>query len=161
MSVIIKTIPFNNIIEFDSGIFDEWCVFLTRNNAPRFAPTDTHYFTELSRLATKHGHQKIYNDFIKIYTQTTREIDGRVLQLITDIAGSYGSDKTETDIWLTVIYAGMIAEENKANAILKKRVKRLGMYQLLMEKQTPEFAAGFSRGKPWRELDALMKKYGF
>jgi len=29
-------------------------------------------------------------------------------------------DEQEINIWFTVIYAGMIAEENKVNAILKK-----------------------------------------
>jgi len=83
------------------------------------------------------------------------------LDKITEIASSYGDDKIIMDIWFTVIYAGMVAEENKKNAILKKRVKRLGMYQVLIENQSPDFAANFSKGKKWRELDALMKKYGF
>ena len=55
----------------------------------------------------------------------------------------------------------MIAEENKGNAILKKRIKRLGMHQVLLENYTPEHAANFSKGKKWKDLDKLMKQKGF
>lgn len=55
----------------------------------------------------------------------------------------------------------MIAEENKLNAILKKRIKRLGMYQVLVQNYPPSVAANYSKGKKWRELDALMVHYGF
>ena len=67
----------------------------------------------------------------------------------------------EADTWFTIIYAGMIAEENKANTILKKRIKRLGMHQLLLENYKAEDAANFSRNKKWKELDAIMKQKGF
>jgi hypothetical protein len=63
--------------------------------------------------------------------------------------------------WFTVLYAGMIAEENKQNAILKKRVKRLGMHQVLMLNMPSSVAAKFSYGKKWRDLDAIMRPYGF
>ena len=65
------------------------------------------------------------------------------------------------DIWFTVIYAGMVAEENKAFAMLKKRIKRLGMHQVLVEGFDADYAAHFSRGKKWPELDSLMKQRGF
>lgn len=55
----------------------------------------------------------------------------------------------------------MIAEENKDYAILKKRIKRLGMHQILIEKISPEKASNFSRGRNWRELDKICKEYGF
>jgi hypothetical protein len=83
------------------------------------------------------------------------------LNNITTIADTYGSDAEEVDIWLTVIYAGMIAEENKQFAVLKKRVKRLGMHQVLLENMAPAVAANFSKGKKWRELDQIMRPKGF
>jgi hypothetical protein len=55
----------------------------------------------------------------------------------------------------------MVAEENKEHAILKKRIKRLGLYQVLVENMEPEQAAIFSKGKKWTELDKLMKEKGF
>lgn len=103
----------------------------------------------------------MYDDFVKIYTPTTSVTNSNALNLITEISDTYENDVVEMDVWLTVIYGGMIAEENKANAVLKKRIKRLGMYQVLIQGMEPSIAAHFSKGKKWRELDALMKENGF
>ncbi len=161
MSRLVKNIANNIFVEFDKGSFDDWCVYLTRIPLPRYAPKDTEYFLFLSQMATLYGAEKIYNDFIRIYDQTHAEVDNATLQLITDITTTYPKHTLEMDVWLTVIYAGMVAEENKAHAVLKKRIKRLGVYQVLMEQRTPQFAASFSRGKKWKELDAIMRERGF
>jgi len=161
MATLIKTISDGSIIEFDSGAFDEWCVYLTRTGERKYAPKDVQYFTELQNFAKKYTSQKIYDDFVKIYDITNSDIKKEVLDRITVISNDYGEDKIIIDIWFTVIYAGMVAEENKKFAILKKRVKRLGMHQILIENETPSFAANYSKGKKWRELDGIMKKYGF
>jgi exoribonuclease II len=150
-----------NLVEFDQGSFDEWCVFLTRPGTPKYAPKDTEYFTLLKNMGNRFGHAKIYNDFISIYSQTTMDIDNTILDLITTLSNDYQEEAEEIDIWFTVIYAGMIAEENKANAILKKRIKRLGMHQTLLENYDPELAANFSKGKKWQELDKVMREKGF
>ncbi len=148
-------------IEFDSGCFDEWCVFVTKPGGERFAPTDAHYFSRLNIFGETYGHQKIYDDFVVIYNRTTKSIDPNVFKLISALSKNYKSDSLEMEIWLNVLYAGMIAEENKQNAILKKRIKRLGMYQVLIDNIPPEKAAVFSKGKKWRELDKLMVTMGF
>jgi hypothetical protein len=36
-------------IEFDSGCFDGWCVFVTTPGNKRFAPADVQYFTRLRK----------------------------------------------------------------------------------------------------------------
>jgi hypothetical protein len=82
--------------------------------------------------------------------------------LIDSISLTYKiSDRLLIEKWFTVIYAGMVAEENKKFAVLKKRIKRLGMYQMLVENQDPKIAANFSKGKKWPELDLIMKSKGF
>ncbi len=161
MATLIKRISDGSIIEFDKGSFDDWCIYVTRNGQTRFAPKDLQYFTALNDFGTHYGHRKIYDDFVKIYELTDPKINEDVLTRITEISKDYGDDKIVIDIWFTVIYAGMIAEENKQFAILKKRVKRLGMHQLLIDRKTPDFAANFSKGKKWRELDVIMKESGF
>lgn len=161
MRTLIKRISNGSIIEFDSGSFDDWCVYLSRTGERRFAPKDIQYFTEIQNYAKKYTSNKIYNDFVKIYDITSSDIKKDVLDKITDISNHYDEDSINIDIWFTVIYAGMVAEENKKFAILKKRVKRLGMHQILIENKTPSFAANFSKGKKWRELDIIMKKHGF
>lgn len=161
MSTHIKNISDGSIIEFDKGSFDDWCVYLTRKGEPRYAPSDVQYFKELYELGSIYGHNRIYNDFVKIYSFTDSTINSQILQEITKIARTYIKTSVIIDIWLTVIYAGMVAEENKKHAILKKRIKRLGMYQVLMEKKPADYAANFSKGKKWKELDAIMRSLGF
>ena len=161
MATLIKKVRGRNIIEFDKGRFDDWCVYLTRFGKKRYAPTDYEYFSILQQLGAVYGHQKIYTDFIAFYIPTNSSIDPNVTDRITDIANEYGSDAEEVDIWFSVIYAGMVAEENKQFAVLKKRVKRLGLHQVLMEGLEPGKAASFSKGVKWRELDKVMKERGF
>ena len=157
----INQFSHGGFIEFGKGSFDEWCVFVTRANGERFAPTDIQYFSRLKTLAKTHGSQKIYTDFVTIYNRTGPEIKNDVLELMAVLSRHYGNDSLELEIWFNVLYASMIAEENKENAVLKKRIKRLGMHQILIENLHPETAAVFSRGKTWRELDKLMKQRGF
>ena len=96
-----------------------------------------------------------------VFNSTAAVPDPHVFKLIKMLATQYRADSLEIEIWLNVLYAGMIAEENKKKAILKKRIKRLGMHQVLIEKIEPEIAAVFSKGKNWKELDILMKQKGF
>lgn len=161
MPTLIKNVRNGNVIEFDSGKFDAWCVYLKRPNKLRYPPLDTEYFSKLKVLGSSHGSQKIYDDFVRFYTPTSKNIDNNVLNLITEIADGYGNDAEEIDIWFSVVYAGMIAEENKQFAVLKKRIKRLGMHQVLIEGLEPNYAANFSKGKKWRELDGVMREKGF
>lgn len=148
-------------VEYDKGNFDNWCVFIVETNGERYAPSDLKYFSRLKILGRKHGFNKIYDDFLVIYNRTTKEVDKNVFELISVLSRFYGTDNHEMEIWFNVIYAGMIAEENKENAILKKRIKRLGIHQLLIDNLEPEVAANFSKGVSWKNLDRLMKAKGF
>jgi hypothetical protein len=161
MPTLVKLVRNLHRVEFDTGSFDGWCVFLQRHKQERYPPLDTEYFTFFQHMGAIYGVEKVYADFVSIYQPTSKNIDAAVLSSITSIADMYSNHVEEADIWFTVIYAGMIAEENKANAVLKKRIKRLGMYQLMMQQMDPVSAANFSKGKNWRELDVLMKQYGF
>jgi len=161
MPTHIKTLLNGSRVEFDIGSFDAWCVYVTPPGGVRFAPTDVQYFSRLQALGEIHGHEKIYNDFISFYNATNARLDTQLTDKITAIAQGYGEGAHEIEQWFTVIYAGMVAEENKEKAILKKRIKRLGMHQVLMEGEPANFAAHFSRGKKWRDLDAIMRQKGF
>ena len=161
MPTLIKIINHKIRIEFDTGSFDNWCVYVTKPGLAKYAPTDIEYFSWLKQQSIIFGAAKIFNDFISFYELTGKEIEITVLDKITYLSNDYGSVTEEANTWFTVIYAGMIAEENKTNAILKKRIKRLGMHQLLLENFTLEEAANFSKNKKWQELDLLMKQKGF
>jgi len=161
MPQIINKFSNGGLMEFDTGNFDNWCVFVIKPTGERFAPTDVHYFSRIKKLAEKYGHQKIYDDFVVVFNRTTKKIDPVIFKLILALSKYYNDDAVEMEIWFNVLYAGMIAEENKQHAILKKRIKRLGMHQILIDNLDVEYAANFSKGKKWRELDKLMKLKGF
>lgn len=157
----IKTVNDSIIIEFDKGRFDNWCVYITSPKRGRFAPTDREYFTRLALIAQEFSPRSIYDDFVEVYEQTTPELSDTTLKVITLLSSKYCARATELNVWFTVIYAGMVAEENKSHAILKKRIKRLGMHQLLIDKESPEYAAAFSRGKSVADLEPIMLAKGF
>lgn len=158
---LIKVFSDGSILEYGRGRFDDWCVYLTRPNGIRYAPRDVQYFSRFKALAQTFGAQKIYNDFVQIYNRTTSELDDNILIFISELSQKYGHDCLEMDIWLTTTYAGMVAEERKANAILKKRIKRLGMHQLLLENMSPKEAANFSWGKKVSILSPECSRRGF
>ena len=157
----INDLSSGGFIEFDAGCFDGWCVFVTKPGLNRFAPTDVQYFTRIKEISEKFGPQKVFDDFVVMYNRTTKTIDPNVFDLILALSKFYDDDAAEMELWFNVLYAGMIAEENKENAILKKRIKRLGVHQVLIDKISPKKAAVFSKGKKWKELDEIMKSKGF
>lgn len=162
MSSIIKNLGNNRKVIFDSGSFDDWCVYVVEESGSKKAPFDMEYFSDLKSISKHYPADKVYNDFVKIYNKTGKIIDQSVLDLIDKIVLTYKDEhKILVEQWFTVIYAGMIAEENKKYAILKKRVKRLGMYQILKLGYEPKKASNFSKGKKWKELEAIMEPLGF
>lgn len=162
MERLIKKLQNNRKVIFDSGKFDDWCVYVVESDGSKTAPLDTTYFTEFKIITTHYQNNKVYNDFVAIYNYTNSYVDIETTALIDALLITYNvQHRAIMEQWLTVIYAGMIAEENKQNAILKKRIKRLGMHQVLIDNIAPIVAANFSKGKPWRELDAIMRLKGF
>lgn len=70
--------------------------------------------------------------------------------------------QTKFAIVFTIIYLGMVAEENKIGyKKLGKRIKRLGIHQVLYDRYSPAAAASFSRGLPWTRIDNECKLRGF
>ncbi len=158
----IRNYEDGTIIEQGRGKFDDYCVFLTRPEQDTYAPKDTEYFSFFIEKAREYSPEKIYQDYVKIYDKTTARIEEEVFEDIEEISDTYdGEDRLDFDIWFSVIYLGMVAEEKKAHAVLKKRIKRLGMYQILFEDMTAYQAANFSRGKKVAQLDPMCRERGF
>jgi len=156
----IKNLRNNRKVIFDQGKFDNWCVYIVEENGAKQAPYDVDYFTRLKELNMIYGGNKVYEDFLKIYYSTDKTINPDVLDLIDGIVSTYLPEhQISIEQWFTVIYAGMIAEENKQFAILKKRIKHLGVHQTLVQDYEPAAAAKFSQGKKWGELDRIMKAF--
>jgi hypothetical protein len=161
MGRTIKTFSDGSLLEFDRGNFDDWCIFLTRPGHPRFAPKDWQYFTRLQELAGAYGKEKVYADFVVVFDATNKTLDAELLAHINAFSLDYTQDALRADIVFTLLYAGMLAEENKAFAPLGKRIKHLGVYQVVMEDMRPREAATFSVGRPWQTLARLCEARGF
>ena len=159
MPTLITTFPDGSQLIFDTGQFDDWCVYIVDNNR-RVPPRDIEYFTRLNELKNIHG-DKVYKDFVEIYEKTNAQIKAEVLKKIRDISQSYNTDALEMEKLFSILYAGMVAEENKKNTKLKKRIKRLGLHQVLIDNLKPYEAANFSRGKKWQEIAKECEKRGF
>ena len=157
----IKDFLDGSYLEYDRGSFDDWCVYLTKSNGSRKPPRDVDYFQQLKDYAARYGEDTIYNDYVKVYDLTGTELEPSVLQEISNIASSYGNDALEIDIIFSILYMAMIAEENKANTRLGKRIKRLGIYKLLIENCSVHNYANFMRGMGWRDIAALCDERGF
>jgi hypothetical protein len=164
LSVMLKIInrtKSGTTIYYDRGGFDDWCVYRVEDNSQPYALKDIEYFSDLLSLAKKHGIKKVYGDFAMIYEATSSVLDEAVVEKIRDLSKSYGTDSEQIEVCFTALYATMVAEENKRNAVLKKRIKRLGVHQVLLEGVAPAEAAVFSKGKKACELDVIMKNKGF
>ena len=156
----LKQFPDGSRVEFGRGSFDGWCVFVTRPPAPRHAPRDVDYFAELKILYGRFP--QLHEHFIEVFQRTSRIVDATVLERITELAALYpAEERVLVDVLLTTLYAAMLAEENRAHAPLGKRIKRLGVHQVLVEGMAVELAANYSRGRPWRELAEECARRGF
>ncbi len=151
-------------MRFGAGRFDDWCVYLVRKEHRAYAPRDTEYFAFLKTVSeagvTASGHT-IYDSFVAIYERTGKKIDPDLIRTIQQESAKFSGHADEVEVWLTVIYAGMVAEENKAFSRLGKRIKRLGVHQVLKQGIEPSVAAIWSKGKKWPEIAQECEKQGF
>ena len=161
MGQLIKEFENGTFLEYDRGGFDDWCVYFTDTNGTRKPPRDVDYFKQLTELAEKYSVEKVYTDYVQVYNLTGKEIEQPALAEISRISASYGRYALDVDIIFSILYMAMIAEERKKYTRLGKRIKRLGIYKLLIEKRSVYEAANFMRGMGWRDIDALCRERGF
>lgn len=148
---VTRTFSDGSFLEFAPGKFDDWCVYLTRPNQERYAPRDEIYFYDLLQFGNVHGAKNIYDDFVSIYERANTDLDEAVFDFIHSIASKYEDDSLEIEILYAILYMGMVAENNKKNTVLKKRVKRLGVHQVLLEGMRPREAANYSKKYLWQK----------
>ena len=115
MSTRIANFDNGTYLEFDTGNFDDYCVYIYASDGTRKAPLDS----------------------------------------------AYGSDSQLMKRCLYILYAGMIAENNKLNTKLGKRIKRLGLHTLLIDGKSIDYSVSFMRGMSWKDIDLLCKSKGF
>ena len=161
MGQFIKAFSDSSYIEYDRGTFDDWCVFYVNRNGHRRPPRDVEYFNKLVELSQKYGSERVYYDFTKVYMWTDKNLSQSTLKFITELSEEYGEDSLLVDIIFSILYVAMIAEEQKTNTRLGKRIKRLGIHVLLLENETVGYAANFMKGKGWRDIDRDCRRRGF
>lgn len=157
----IKTFQDRSFLEYDRGSFDEWCVYFTDSSGVRKPPRDADYFSQLKQLACQYGADKVYRDYVRVYDMTGKQVNRSALNNISQLAGCYGGNSLQVDIIFSILYMAMIAEEQKAHTKLGKRIKRLGIYKLLIENENVYEAANFMRGMDWKDIAKLCKERGF
>ena len=124
-------------IYFDKGKFDKYCVYINGRNKFRYAPTDDVYFNWIRILAKQYGNLQVWNDFCTIYDIVdTGETENEVLSIIKNIDLHYNDD---TILWWLIFYMTMLAECKKENTILKKRIKKLGVYNILFDEYSIDY----------------------
>jgi hypothetical protein len=148
----------NGTIRHGQGSFDEWAVLVNVSGIPSW-PKDVWYFSKLM-VYKYHLGEVVYEDFCSLYNQVTKDEDQRVFDWISDITAKYPKPD-EAEVVFGILYMTMISEENKAGAILKKRIKRLGVHQVLKEGMRPDIAAEYSKGKKAQELTMECHSRGF
>lgn len=144
-------------VYFGRGRIDEYCVFV-ETDSRRHAPKDVAYFDSLKTIADRHGElgrDKVYAIFQRLYDSADRNIRQDVLDTIAEEVKNFGGDALLLEHILVTIYYAMVAEESrgpKERFPLGKRLKKIGVYQLLVEDVAPSKAANSSKGRPWRDL---------
>jgi hypothetical protein len=152
-------------IKFDKGKFDNFCVYIIThaNNKidNKYAPKDNEYFKDLVNLKKIYGIE-IYNLFIKIYDNTFKKLNFNVANSIINYCDKFFiADKILCKKTFLILYYSMVAEENKINTKLGKKIKRLGIHQILIEDINPNVAANFSKGMNWKKIETECKLRNF
>ena len=154
------------ILRFPDGSFIYQCRgkfdgFMFKLN--NYAVKDIDYFTVLKQLADKYSVDKVYNDFVTVYNLVGININSQHWLAIRNIAETYNKkDFLVVAKLFCILYVTMLAEQNNAHAILGKRIKRLGVYQILKQNMPIIKAVNFSKGKSARyDLEPLCEKYDF
>jgi hypothetical protein len=161
MGELIASFSDGSYLEFSRGRFDAYCVFEVTPEGKRVPPRDTDYFDTLIRCGEVLTKQQVYDDFVVVYELTSNLLDVNVIKTISGLAARYSPLQLEFSKAMTMVYAGMIAENNKAYTKLGKRIKRLGLFMLLNESGSVDFSANFMRGKGWQEIDRMCQERGF
>jgi len=155
------TLPDGTELVWDKGRIDAWCVYIVKDGKRR-APLDTEYFDYIMKLGERVGEDHTYAIFCSVWELAEKEPQDKASRVIDGLVALIPPAMRESGrLWFNVLYMGMVSEENYPNTKLGKRIKRLGVYQLLFENMSPFEAANWSKTKPWRELADECEQRGF
>lgn len=160
---VAKTFLDGTSLGWDRGGIDDWCVYMIAADGTCFAPKDIDYFTELLSFADKYGHKRVYDDFVKIYDViVSKNPKESHIEIVDEIVKTYPEeDQLALNKLFTILWMAMVSEWNYKNTKLQHRIKRLGIYKMLMEDWSPHHSATFMISMGWREINEMCKIDGF
>jgi hypothetical protein len=149
---------------FTRGAFDSWRVtFLNSEGKQTYSPKDTAFFDYFLSL-TEYGNtrREIFNIIKRMSKKISKGMEVDFDHLKKDIY-KYAEElhipeeeQLKFEKAMMSVLAAMLSEEQKAFTKLGKKLKLLGLHQVLIGKMEPKVAANWSRGKPWQEI---LKEY--
>ena len=157
----IKTFANGSFLSYGRGKIDDYCVYFHPIDHKKYAPTDKMYFGSLKKMAETYSVKKVYGDFCKVYNRVKKDIKQKDLDYVSKLAKTYGEDALKMDIIFSIFYLAMVSEQKKKNAILGKRIKRLGVHRMLIDNVPISYATTYMIGVPWRKLDKECRACGF
>lgn len=165
------------IYRFDNGKyltyfrfkFDDFCVALIDENSVD-VPLDREYFATLKELARKFGKRRTWLLFLRVYAlvkkgmTTPNEAHWAIIKKWSrEFVGKHDEYFEVTFETMCILYIAMISEENHLyNGYpppLGKDVKKIGVYQVLIEDFSPSAAANFTKGMRWRDMNEISMKH--
>lgn len=154
-----------NSICFDKGKFDNFCVYFKTYNKNKIliekkAVKDIVLLNNLI-LLKKDYKEKTYKLIEYIYKHTNKKINYKLIKIITNIIKNHFDNSLRASKYFLFVYYAMVAEENKKGSKLGKRIKLLGVYQVLIEGMNPLEASNFSKGLKWITISNHCRKRGF
>ena len=165
---IVKSYSDGSSLGWDRGSMDDWCVYVINPDGSKYSPKDVDYFTELLHYADKYGHKRVYDDFVRMYDVIdSKDPDRCHIEIVDEIVREYPiEDQLAMDKLFTILWMAMVSEWNymiggKHPTILKHRIKRLGVYTMLIDGKSPTYSANFMKKMGWREVNEYCKVDGF
>lgn len=143
-----------SIVYFAKGRFDNFFVKIERPDGSFYSPKDCESFSDLLNIPEEVAtHEQIWYYLLGVSSSITRY--SRVYDYRFPVKFK------DYEYLLAYFVAAMIAEENIATTRLGKRIKLLGLHQVLIEGMRIEDAADFSKGLPWRVIHEECVRRGF
>ena len=118
---------------YGHGKFDEWCVYYEGRGKTRKALSDSEYFTVLRKLATKHGKNKVFTDFVRVFYSADHNVlpGNSEWEYIKAFSDTYGEDALTAEKCFETLLYTMVAEERKEGAVVGKYIKLVAGYEVI------------------------------
>lgn len=148
------------VIYYYRGRIDNWCVYVLKSNNKgfRWTPKDKEYFKWLKIQGKRYGNDKVYDDFMRIYNVIDKDTSFQeVVRITREVNKEYN---TKHHYWWIILALTLIAEENKENAPLGKRIKLLGVYNILKEGWKVSKVTKYMKGQRWYDLEDMLIERG-